>query len=152
MRTSLLLAVLAIAACSKAVDDYKRRSMATEGALRLNNLVKDAKVALVRDATYPVATTELTPATPCCSFPDHKCPADPAVWDAEPWKTLEFSIYEPSRYRMSYASDGKTFTARAVADLDCDEQEDPGDVVSAIGSVDTENMPVVVFSDDKRRK
>lgn len=154
MRTQIWVTVVATilaGACSKEVDEYKRRSTATEGQLTLHRLVKDLKVALVRDDQYPIATTELTPATPCCGQPDHKCVPDRAIWDAEPWKTLEFSIDDPFRYRVAYASDGKSFTVKVVGDLDCDEQEDAHEVFSATGSRDAQGAPVVVFSDDKRR-
>jgi hypothetical protein len=152
MRIWITAATICALGCSKEVDEYKQRGMATEGQLHLHRLVKDLKVALVRDDMYPIATTELTPATPCCGQPDQKCAPDPAIWQAEPWKTLEFQIDEPFRYRVAYASDGKTFTAKVVADLDCDEQEDPREVLSATGSRDAQGAPVVVFSDDQRRK
>ena len=51
-----------------------------------------------------------------------KCPVDAAAWKDPVWTALEFSIDEPSAYHFSYESDGKTFTALAVGDRDCDQQ------------------------------
>jgi hypothetical protein len=39
------------------------------------------------------------------------------------WQALDFALDEPHLYRYSYESDGKAFTAKAVADLDCDGVE-----------------------------
>jgi hypothetical protein len=36
------------------------------------------------------------------------------------WQALDFSIEEPHRFRYTYESDGKTATATAIGDLDCD--------------------------------
>jgi hypothetical protein len=146
----IALATLGASGCSKEFDEYKERSKATEGQLTLRRLVKSVQVALIRDNQYPIATTGLSPTASCCKSPGAKCVPDPAVWDADPWKTLDFSIDDPFMYRVSYASDGKTFTAKVVADLDCDEQEDPREVLSATGSVDAQGAPLVVYSDDKR--
>jgi hypothetical protein len=45
----------------------------------------------------------------------------PDDWVQNPvWHALDFEIDEPSLFRYSYESDGKTFTAKAVGDLDCD--------------------------------
>jgi hypothetical protein len=36
------------------------------------------------------------------------------------WQALDFQISEPHRYQYSYSSDGHSFHAIAVGDLDCD--------------------------------
>src|SRR6266478_1926075 len=42
-------------------------------------------------------------------------------WTSDPvWTALEFQIDEPNLFHYSYESDGKTFKATAVGDLDCD--------------------------------
>jgi hypothetical protein len=64
----------------------------------------------------------MTPAEPCCKGPDHKCAPVPAdQWAAsDVWSKLDFEIGEATRFQYSYESDGKTVTATAVGDLDCD--------------------------------
>jgi hypothetical protein len=45
----------------------------------------------------------------------------PDDWRRSPvWHALDFEIDQPSLFRYSYESNGKTFTAKAVGDLDCD--------------------------------
>ena len=69
---------------------------------------------------FPVGSAPLTPATDCCKGEGGKCQPDPKAWTAGPWAALEFSIDEPHLFRYSYEStDGTTFTATAVGDLDC---------------------------------
>ena len=48
---------------------------------------------------------------------------DAAAWQNPTWQALDFSIDEPHMFRYAYESDGKTFTAKAVGDLDCDGTE-----------------------------
>jgi hypothetical protein len=36
------------------------------------------------------------------------------------WTELDFEIGEETHYRYTYESDGFTFTATAIGDLDCD--------------------------------
>jgi hypothetical protein len=59
----------------------------------------------------------------CCKGEKGKC-AVTTEWATDPvWKALEFSIDEPTLYRYTYEStDGKSFTATAVGDTDCDGQ------------------------------
>ena len=52
-----------------------------------------------------------------------KCAPDAAAWSNPVWQAIEFSVDEPHLYRYSYESDGKTFTAKAMGDLDCDGTE-----------------------------
>jgi hypothetical protein len=88
----------------------------TEAQLQLNKIGKSAKVAFVSDAAFPKGKAAMLPAKPCC--PD-KCP--PAAWASDPvWKALDFQIDEPNLFQYTYESDGQTFTATAVGDLDCD--------------------------------
>lgn len=116
------------AADTKAVRDcmqagfgaYKKRSKGIEGKLLLNRLSSSAKRAWVEQATFPVGKVGLTPATPCCQQPDHKCAVNPADWADPTWKALDFAIDEPGRFQFSYESDGKTASATAVGDPECD--------------------------------
>jgi type IV pilus assembly protein PilA len=100
---------------------YMEKSKASEASIQLNKLGKNLKTYYVTTGGVPVGTAPLTPAQSCCDGPNHKC-HDPAAWAKDPvWKELEFSIDEPGLYRYEYTStDGKTFEAHAVSDLDCD--------------------------------
>jgi hypothetical protein len=107
---------------SKDFDDYKNKSKATEASLQLNKIGKRAKVAFVETSEFPKGKVGPSPATECCSQPDHKCAVDAKAWDDPVWKALDFQMDEPGLYRYSYEStDGKTFTATAIGDADCDQ-------------------------------
>lgn len=112
----------AVAACmSKAFGAYANKSKATEAKLHLNKLGKNAKVFYMTESTFPVGKAGPTPAEPCCKAPGQKCAPNPAQWEAaEPWKLLDFMIDDEHRFQYSYESDGKTVTAAAVGDSDCD--------------------------------
>jgi type II secretory pathway pseudopilin PulG len=101
--------------------EYMKKSKVSESALQLNRLAKYLRAIYAANSAVPIGTAPLTPATPCCDGPDHKC-FDPAAWtDQAVWKELDFSVDEAHLFRYDYAStDGKTFVAHAVADLDCD--------------------------------
>jgi hypothetical protein len=123
MKTAALLVLLVVGGC-KAADDYARKSKMSEARLMLNKIGKSAKVAFMQNDKYPIGKAGPTPATWCCEGPEHKCQPDPAQWQTGVWKELEFQMDEPHLFRYSYEStDGKTFTAMAIGDLDCDKNE-----------------------------
>lgn len=107
----------AIDACfKKAFAETGKKSKQTEAALQLNKIGKIAKVAFITDAAFPKGKAAMLPPKPCC--PDKCAPVD---WSADPvWKALAFQIDEPNLFQYAYESDGQTFTATAVGDLDCD--------------------------------
>lgn len=98
--------------------DYMKKSKTTEAALQLNKLGKNAKTFYITNAQFPKGMAPLTPSAPCCGQPNNKCA--PADWSADVWKALDFQIDRPTLFQYSYASDGDTFNATAVGDLDCD--------------------------------
>jgi hypothetical protein len=111
--------------CTKAAgkgsfSDYQKKGKASEASLQLNRIGKRAKMAFAEAGEFPKGKVALSPATECCASPGAKCPVDPKAWEDPVWKALEFAVDEPSVYRYSYESDGKTFTALAVGDADCD--------------------------------
>jgi hypothetical protein len=100
--------------------DYQNKSKQTEAKLQLNKIGKNAKAIFAETGKFPVGSAPLTPATECCAGTGGKCQPDPKAWTAGPWAAMEFTIDEPHLYRYSYEStDGTTFTATAVGDLDC---------------------------------
>jgi type IV pilus assembly protein PilA len=103
--------------------DYMKRSKKTEASLQLNKIGKNAKHAYVESGAFPRGRTGLTPPATCCGQgpPPNHCVTSLDDWVKNPvWHALDFEIDEPSLFRYSYESDGKTFTAQAVGDLDCD--------------------------------
>ena len=121
MRTLIVMVCVmsVVAACSK-VEEYRNKSKRTEAQVQLNKLAKDLKTAYIANAEFPkgkAATLPESTGAACC--PD-KCKVSTA-WASDPvWSALDFSIDEPTLFRYSYDSDGKTFKATAVGDLDCD--------------------------------
>jgi hypothetical protein len=110
--------VLVVAAGCGAAKDYADKSKATEAKLQLAKLQMSAKNAVAMNGGLVVGTAGPTPATPCCQQPQQKCAPDPADWTGV-WHALDFQIGDPFRFQYSYQSDGQTFTALAVGDLDC---------------------------------
>lgn len=101
---------------------YKKnpRKFSSEASLELRKMTRAAKTYYQVNGHYLVGKTGPTPAQPCCGLPDNRCPPTDA-WTKDPlWKELEFRIDEDTRFHYSYESDGKTFKATAVGDLDCD--------------------------------
>jgi hypothetical protein len=77
-------------------------------------------VAFIETSAFPVGDVPLTPAAPCCASPGARC-ADADAWSRNPvWSALDFQVDEPHQFQYGYRSDGKTFSAIAVGDLDCD--------------------------------
>lgn len=100
--------------------DYQAKSKAIEAKLQLDRIGKNAKRIYGETSKFPVGSVPLTPATDCCKGEGGKCQPDPKAWTAGPWAALEFTIDDPHLFRYSYEStDGTSFTATAVGDLDC---------------------------------
>ena len=112
--------LLVLASCKEAFDDYQSKSKRTEAELMLNRLGKNLKVYSIsaNQPGFPILTLGPTPAQPCCTQPKATCAPNAADWTA--WQPLEFSIEDPFRFQYTYTSDGQTFTATAIGDLDCD--------------------------------
>jgi hypothetical protein len=102
--------------------DYQKRGKVSPVSLELNKLGKGLKVYYIENSAFPIGDAPLTPAKACCGQPNNKCAVDPSMF-AGIWEKLDFVLTEPSSYRYSYHSDGKTVEISAVGDLDCDGQE-----------------------------
>ena len=113
----------AVKACMKiGMEDYVKKGRKSEAALQLNKLGKNLKMAYMEKAEFPKGKAKMLPAATCCGQPNNKCAVVPhAEWAADPiWAALDFEIDEPNLFQYGYESDGKTFKAIAVGDLDCD--------------------------------
>jgi hypothetical protein len=122
-RTALALILASIHGCCHSRAD-----------LYLSELARAAERAYAQGGSYPIGRSRTLPVnhvsrTGCCgekstSVVDNKCPVS-TEWKTDVvWAALGFEIAEPARYRLTYeSSDGKSFVATAVGDLDCDGTE-----------------------------
>lgn len=91
-----------------------------EAELQLNKIGKNLKTYYIVNAAFPQGAAKQLPAKSCCGQPNNRCAAT-QDWLSDPvWQALDFSIDEDSLFQYSYTSDGKTFHAEAIGDLDCD--------------------------------
>jgi hypothetical protein len=117
----------------------------TEATLMLNKIGKNAKRVFGEIGAFPTGKVGLSPATVCCSGQGAKCPVDAKAWADPVWQNLEFTIDEPHSFQYTYQGDGgKTFTATAVGDLDCDTNMI---TYKLEGSVDPSGNPTVKLSE-----
>lgn len=139
-----VLGTVIVVMAMKSFDDYVSKSKMTEAGLELNLLGKHAKVAYGEQGKFPIGSAPLTPSQKCCGQPSNKCQPNPSDWQNPVWQALDFSVDEPGNYRFSYESqDGKTFVAKAVGDLDCDDQEA---VWQLDGKIDEGGNPTVTLT------
>jgi type II secretory pathway pseudopilin PulG len=129
--TALLLQGMMAAIAIPSFIKYVRKSKTVEATQGLHRLVAGAREHARAErhdesgrplpGLLPLGRTEWVPATPCCQQPSApRCSPTPADWAAEPWRSLHFQVAEPHHYQWRYSSDGKTMTAEARGDLDCD--------------------------------
>jgi hypothetical protein len=126
---------------------YVKRAKKSEAMIQLKKIQMKAKEEYAVNGTLPVAKIPLTPATVCCAqnFQSKlKCEPKQSDWAGD-WQKLDFSMDEPFLFQYSYESDGKSFTAKAVGDLDCDTTmityEARGSVVNGNLQVDIVEPP-----------
>jgi hypothetical protein len=133
MRRLTIAAALVLAACGKdggsgGSDEhdrygrYMKRTKPTEAELQLDRIGTLAqKYFYSHDNAFPAIKLGPTPATPCCELPDRRCEPSLADWTGNGWEQLHFAMIDNKfHFQYSFESDGKTFTATATADLDCD--------------------------------
>jgi type II secretory pathway pseudopilin PulG len=134
-----ILAAVAIPAFMK----YIKKSKTTEATTHVQKIYLGARTywmdrntqegAIVADQPQFPEPTVAAPVAPtaCCAGNGNseKCAPEAALWDAEPWKALKFSMDDPHYYGYRYTvsnqiaaagGQGSEFTAFAEGDLDCD--------------------------------
>jgi hypothetical protein len=118
---ALIMVTLAAASCGKA-KEAATIDKPDEARKQLQALKQGATDAFAIDGTFPIGKAGPTPGESCCGPGGvNTCPANRAEWDDPIWNKLQFSVDKAQPYRYSYESaDGKTFTAKAMGDLDCD--------------------------------
>ena len=127
----------------KGFASYRTKSMEIEGKVALKGIGRIASEELVDKGAFPTGKVGPTPATPCCQQPDQQCAPNAADWSDPIWQALFVEQDRPFRFQYSYESDGKTFTATAVADLACD-----GNVTThtVTGAIDASGQPTITNS------
>lgn len=121
------------AGAAEAMDDYARRSKATEARLNLDKIARAAAMyyetphADRTGAMQPCSFPETTPFTPpydACKDPAKRYSGGTKAWDTPTWRALHFELTDPHYYRYRIEATGTgaeaTLTATAAADLDCD--------------------------------
>lgn len=96
-----------------------------EWELSLNAIQKANSREFAENGSFVRGSVGLTPAKSCCDYPGKYCPASSVDWVGTaaaptPWDGLDFEMTKRFLFQYSYESDGQTFEARAVGDLDCD--------------------------------
>jgi len=142
MKTIAICGLFLVASCGGKDDDSKkdrkgrrdrdrdddddrgglRKSKRSEASVQLHKIASKAKEEHAINGSFPIAKIPLTPGDTCCveNFQNKfKCGPKQALWSGD-WTKLDFQMDEPHFYQYSYESDGKTFVAKAVGDLDCD--------------------------------
>lgn len=131
--------------------DYIKRSKKTEAALQLNKLGKNAKRIYSEGSTFYTGHAAKTPAKPgkggCCGGPNNHCDVSTKPFDTPEWRELDFQIDEPTLFIYEYtgAADGKSFTATAIGDLDCDDIE----ITYTLDGKSDNGNPSVVLTEPK---
>lgn len=111
-----ILAAVAIPSFLK----YEKKSKSSEAELHLKELSRNLKRYYAENGALPQQSSGPTPPMSCCNNPGFKCPPDPTLWMAPPWRDLDFSVDEPTYYQYGYDVAGDSFTITATGDLDCD--------------------------------
>ncbi len=133
-----ILAAVAIPAFMK----YIKKSKTTEATTHVQKIYVGARSYWMDRNTaegqiaadqpqFPEPTVALTASTACCATggTSEKCAPEAALWTAEPWPALKFSMDDPHYYGYRYVvanqvaaagGQGSEFTAIAEGDLDCD--------------------------------
>ena len=116
-----LAALCAIATCPAAKRSCTARNRAVEADDILGVLADRVAHAVAVTGKVPPVAAGPTPVPSCCEQ-GGRCKADPAVWSAQGWKDLQFTIDGTYRFTYQYIPDpsGTSALIRAVGDLDCD--------------------------------
>jgi hypothetical protein len=110
-----LIAVLLVGACD--VGPKRKRS---EAVVALERIAAAATEHATKHGKFPLGTGTPAPSKGCCGQDRNKCQVEPAAWQTAPWLELGFSQTSAHLFQYTYESQGTTFYATAIGDLDCD--------------------------------
>jgi hypothetical protein len=111
----------------------------SEAVTELERIAESAAAVHAAKRSFPKGKVGPSPAKSCCGTGNNRCVPDAATWSAPLWKALAFEMTEQHLFRYAYESDGKTFTATARSDLDCNGDEA---VWTLKGTLDASGKPV----------
>jgi hypothetical protein len=130
----------AVRACvSDGLKGYGDNAKLSEARIMLKKVGMNAKMAYVEKDQFPIGKAALTPVVACCKQPGARCAPTAADWALPAWQALNMSVDEPFRFQYSYESDGKTFTASATGDADCDGH---AKTMSIHGAIESGNVRI----------
>jgi hypothetical protein len=98
---------------------YIKKSKASEADMMVRMLADGARAAVMEGGALPPSAGPTPPPGTCCQQ-GGRCMPSADLWSAPTWQALRFSIDDPFAYSYQFVSDGTSFTARAIGDLDCD--------------------------------
>jgi hypothetical protein len=116
----VLTALCAIATCPSAHRACRAKVRAREAPALLDDLQAALTRLVAAGAPLPAVTSGPTPPLGRCCEQGGRCEVDPALWQAEPWKTLRFSLDLPHRFSVEYAPLSNGARLRVSGDVDCD--------------------------------
>jgi hypothetical protein len=101
-----------------------------------------------REKKFPTPSAGPTPPLgTCCKQPRGRCEANSGLWAKPPWTSLRMALDDPHYYSYQYevAPDGRSFTARAMGDLDCNGVYSTFELVGSISADGTVTGPAGMF-------
>lgn len=134
IRLALLAVALAACGAKEASEDYIRKSKQVEGRVKLKGISRNAKQIVDEKGSLPVGSIGPTPAQPCCSSADKKCPVNHDDWKHPIWDELFVYVDAPNYFQYSYQSDGTSFTATATGDVMCEGKPTTFTITGKIGA------------------
>jgi type II secretory pathway pseudopilin PulG len=143
--TAGILAAVAIPAFMK----NARKAKTTEATVNIKKMYDGAVAYYAENQAFPRSTEITPPLGSCCNASAHKCTPDPALWSAEGWQQLRFSMDDPHYYSYQYQSDGKTFSVDAYGDLNCNGVYSTFEMVGSITADGSVTPPVGLYKENE---
>ncbi|MEE2644900.1 MAG: prepilin-type N-terminal cleavage/methylation domain-containing protein [Myxococcota bacterium] len=150
-----IIGILAVVAGSE-FSKYQARAKSTEAVGNVAKIADGAQAYYLQEQTtrqgvllpkqFPLSVGPTPQEGPGCNGPSplKHDPANPAIgnqWQVESWQKLSFAVSKPFLYSYQFESNGTgvqaSFTARAIGDLDCDQNTS---LFEQVGYVDNNNQ------------
>jgi disulfide bond formation protein DsbB len=116
-----LIIGIEVAVAIPAFMKYIRRSKTVEATMEVRR-ISDSLMAMEAQQWASLPETDWTPPGTACGQPQNRFAADPAPWQAEPWKSLGVSMDQAHFYQYRVTRTEHGFLVEARGDLDCDGQ------------------------------
>lgn len=118
----LLVALCAIATCPAAKRSCTAKARSAEADELLEYLAERVASHVATTGRVPATPAAMAPQPGCCEQ-GGVCKPDGAIWAAQGWRELGFSIDGEHRFSYEYVPDasGLSATVRAVGDVECAE-------------------------------